>query len=124
MLVIASISVEEHRFLNHPQAHVVSKTTVCIHNVREVVDMDSWRATAPFPSECMQAAPDTSFNKYGNPGSAQNYQWYTKIEVACRNPRSALLALRSCDEELDYQFQLKLEEENLRNQIRLLNPLH
>ena len=124
VLVIASDSVEERRFLDQRHAHVLSRTAPCIHDLREVVDMESWCTTAPFPFESMRAAPDTSFDENGNPGSAPSYQWYTKIEVAYRNRRSALVAWRSCDEELDFEFRDKLKEENVPNQIRRLNCMH
>ena len=85
MLVIASNSVEEHHPLNQRHAYVVSRTGACINDLREVIDMDSWRTTTPFPFESLQAAPDTSFDKDGNPGSAPPCQWYSRIEAACRN---------------------------------------
>ena len=53
VLVIASNLVEEHHFLNQRHARVVSRTRACIHDLREVIDMDTWRTTAPFPFESM-----------------------------------------------------------------------
>ena len=63
VLVIASNSVEEHHFLNQRHTHVVSKTRTCINDLREAIDMDSWRTTAPFRFGSMRAAPDTCFDK-------------------------------------------------------------
>ena len=124
VLVTPSDSVEVHRFTGQRHAHVVSKTTACIYNLREVVEMDSWRKTPPFPFASMRAAPDMSFDKSGTPGSATSYQWYTKIELVCHNVRSALLNYWICEEERDWEFRNKLKEENLPNQIRRLHRMH
>ena len=86
--------------------------------------MDSWRATAPLLFQSMRAAPDISFDKNRNPGSAPRYQAYIKIQVACPNARSRLIEWRSCDEELDGEFRDKREEENLPNKIGSLNRMH
>ena len=115
-LVIASNPVDVHRFLSQRHAHDVSRTTACIYDLREVIDIDSWRKTALFCYESMRADPDTSFDHNGTPGSAPRYQWYTKIQVACQNLLSALVAWQHCDEELDWKFRSYLEEENLPNQ--------
>ena len=64
--------------------------------LREVVNTDGWRKTAPFPYESMRAAPDTSFDENGTPGSAPSCHRYAKIEVACQNFRSPLVTLRKC----------------------------
>ena len=85
VLVIASNPTDGHRFFSQQHANVVAETTACIYNLRETVDLDSWRRTALFPYESMQTAPDTSFPEHENPGSAPSYQWYAKIEVACQN---------------------------------------
>ena len=86
--------------------------------------MDSSRTTAELPFESMQAAPNTSFEENGNPGSAPRYQRSSKIEMSCRNLRSALFAWRSCEEEFNFEFRHKLEQENLPNQIGRLNCMH
>ena len=78
----------------------MSRTNPAIHKLRGVADIDSWQKTAPFPYDTMRSAPDTSFDENRNPGSAPSYQWYTKIEVACQNFRSALVEWRKCNEEL------------------------
>ena len=76
---------QAHQFLSSRHAAVVSRTNATIHELRGVVDIDSWRKTAPFSYETMQSAPDTSFDENRTLGSAPSYQWYTKIEVACHN---------------------------------------
>ena len=87
--------------------------------------MDSWCTTAPSPFESIRAAFDMSFNEKGNPRSALIYQRYTKIEVACRHLRSALVAWRSCNQDLDFEFAGQHEEEEkLPSQIRHLNRMH
>ena len=53
VLVIASNSTDDHRFLSKQHANVVSRTTACIYKLCEEVDIDSWRRTAPFPYELM-----------------------------------------------------------------------
>ena len=117
VLVFASNSVEVHRFLSQRHTHVVSRTTACIYNPCDIVDIDSWCKTALFAFRSMPAAPDRSFNENRTPGSAPSYRWYTKIQVACQNVRSALVAWQSCDEELDLEFRSKFKEEDLPNQI-------
>ena len=106
-----------HQFLSSRQAAVVSKTNATIYDLCDVVDIDSWRKTAPFPNETMRGAPDTSFAESGTPGSAPSYQWYTKIQVASQNSRNALVDWRKCNEELDYGFRNNLVETDLPNQI-------
>ena len=69
----------------------MSKTNTTIHELRGVVDKESWRKTAPFPYDAMRSAPDTSFGENGTPGSAPSYQWYMKIEVARQYFRNALV---------------------------------
>ena len=92
---------EGHHFLSLLHAEVVSKTTSTIFDLRDVVDIDSGRKTAPFPYYTMRSVPDTSFDESGTPGSTPSYQWYAKIEVACQNFRKALVGWRKCNEELD-----------------------
>ena len=104
VLVIVSNSVKEHHFLIQRDAHVLSRTRSCIHNLREVVNMDRWRTTALFPFESMQAASPMSLDENTSPGSALSYQWYTKIGFACGNLRLALVAWLSCVEEFDFEF--------------------
>ena len=86
--------------------------------------MDSWRKAALFPYELMPAAPDTCFDKSATPGSAPSYQWYTKIEVARQNCRSAPVTWQKCDEKFDWEFRNNLFEQNLSSQIARLNPMH
>ena len=124
VLVFASNSVEVHRFLSQRHTHVLSRTTACIYNPCDIVDIDSWCKTALFAFRSMPAAPDRSFNENRTPGSAPSYRWYTKIQVACQNVRSALVAWQSCDEELDLEFRNKFQEDDLPNQIRRLNCMH
>ena len=50
------------------------KTNACIFHLRDVVDIDSWRKTAPLRYDTMRTAPDTSFDETGTPGSAPSYQ--------------------------------------------------
>ena len=64
-----------HKFLSPRHAAVVSSTNAAIHELRRVIDIDSWHKTAPFPYERMRSAPDTSFDEHGNAGSAPSYQW-------------------------------------------------
>ena len=40
---------EGHHFLSQQHTNVVSGTTACIDDLRDVVDTDRWRITAPFP---------------------------------------------------------------------------
>ena len=113
-----------HQFLSSHHTAVVSKTNATIYNLRDVVDIDSWRKTAPFPYETMPSAPDMFFDESGTPGSAPSYQWYTKIEVACQNFRNALVDWRKCNEELDWAFRNNLVQTDLPNQIARLNRMH
>ena len=89
-----------------------------------VVDIDSWRKTAPFPYQTMQSAPDTCFDENGTPRSAPSYQWYTKIEVACQNFRNAVVEWRKCNNQLDWGFRNNLVETDLPNPIARLNGRH
>ena len=50
---------EGHHFLSQQHAIDVSRTNACIYDLRDVVDIDSRRKTAPFPYEAMRTAPDT-----------------------------------------------------------------
>ena len=79
----------------------MSKTNACNFDLPDVVDIDSWHKTAPFPYDRMRSAGDTSFDDSRTPGSAPSYQWYAKIEVTCHNFRKALVDWRKCNEELD-----------------------
>ena len=74
-----------HQFLSPRHAAAVSSMNATIHELRRVVDIDSWHKTAPFPYDTIRSGPDTSFDEHGNAGSAPRYQWYTKIEVGCQN---------------------------------------
>ena len=121
---ITSNSVEEHHFLNQGNANDVSRTRVCIWDLREVIDMEIWRPTAAFTFESMQPAPDKFFDEDRNPGSTPSYQWYTKIKASCRNLLSALMRWPSCDEEFDFEFRDRLEGEYLPNHIPHLNRMH
>ena len=53
--VIASSAIASqrrgHQLLSPRHATVVSKTNASIHELRAVVDIDSWRKTAPFPCD-------------------------------------------------------------------------
>ena len=102
----------------------VSRTNACIYDLREFVDIDSWRKTAPFPYESMQTTPDTFFDKNKTPGSAPSYQWYPKIEVACQNFRLALVDWRKCEEEFVWRFRKNLVEDEVPSQITRLNRMH
>ena len=93
-----------------------------IFNLRDIVDIDSWRKTAPFPHDTMRTAPDTSFDESGTPGSAPSYQWYGKTEVATF-PK-ALVDWRKCDEDLEWEYRNSLVETNLPDQIARLNRMH
>ena len=128
VLVIASSAMacqrRGHQFLSPRHTTVVSRTNATIRALRGVVDIDSWRKTAPFPYGTMQGVRDTSFNENGNPGSAPSYQWYRKIEVACHNFRNALVEWGKCNEELDLGFRNNLVETDLPNQIAPLNRMH
>ena len=128
VLVIASSAMagqrQGHQFLSRRHAAVVSSMNATIHELRRVVDIDSWHKTAPFPYYTMRSAPDTSLDEHGNAGSARGYQWYTKIEVACQNFRRALVDWRKCNEELDRGFRNNLVETDLRNQIASLKRIH
>ena len=77
VLVIASSAMagqrRGHPFLSPRHAAVVSKANATIYKFRGVVDIDSWRKTAPFHYETMRSAPDTFFDKNGTPGSAPSY---------------------------------------------------
>ena len=122
--VIASNSVEKHHPLNQRQTHAESRTRECINNLREVINIDVWRTAAAFPFGLMRAACDTSFDENENSGSAPGYQWYSRIQAACGNSPSALVTWRNWDEEIDFKFRNRLEEENLPNDIRRLNRMH
>ena len=124
VLVLGSNSADTHRFLSQRHANVVSRTTACIYDLREVFDRESWRETALFPYESMRTAPDTSFDENRTSGCARSYQWHAKIEVACQTFRSALVACRGCDEEADWELRNNLEDDNLANQIQRLNRMH
>ena len=128
MLVIASSTMagqrQGHQFLSSRHATVVSKTTATIYELHDVVDIASWRTTAPFPYGTMRSAPDTSFNESGTPGGAPSYQWYTKIDVACQNVLNALVHWRKCNEELDWGLRNNLVETNVPNQIARLHRMH
>ena len=63
----------------------MSSTNAAIHELRRVMDIDSWHKKASFPYDTMRSAPDMSFDEHGNAGSKPSYQWYTKIGVACQN---------------------------------------
>ena len=100
------------------------KTNATIYELRAVVDIDSWRKTAPFPYETMRSTPDTSFEESGTPGGASSYQWYTKIKEACQTFRNALVDWPKCNGELDWGFRNNLVETDLPNQIARLNRMH
>ena len=102
----------------------MSKTNATIYKLRGVVNIHSWRKTAPFPYVTIRSAPDTSFDKNGIPGSAPSYQWYTKIEVACQKFRNSLVQWRKCNEELDWGLRNNLVDTDLPNQIARLNRMH
>ena len=63
VLVITSSAMagqrRSHQFLSPHHAAVVLSTNSAIHELRRVIDIDSWGRTAPFPSETMRSAPDT-----------------------------------------------------------------
>ena len=54
-----------HRFLSQRHANVVLRTSACIYDLRDIVDIDSWCKTAPFPYETMRTARDTFFDESG-----------------------------------------------------------
>ena len=128
VLVIASSAMagqrQGHQIRRRSHAAVVSSTNAAIHELRRVIDIDSWGRTAPLPYETMRSAPDTSFDEHRNAGSAPSYQWYTKIELACQNLQRTLVDWRQCNEELDWGFKNNLAETNLPNQIARLNRMH
>ena len=102
----------------------MSRTNATIQELCGIVDIDSWRKTALFSFETMQSPPDTSFDENGTPGSAQSYQWYTKIEVACQNFRNALVEWQKYNEELDLVFRNNLIETGLSSQTARMNRIH
>ena len=128
VLIIASSAmarqVRGHQVLRPRHAAVLSKTNATIYELRGVVDIDSWRKTAPFPYETMQSAPDTSFNENGTPGSAPSYWWYTKIGVACQKFRNALVEWQKCNQEINWGFRNNPVQANLPNQIARPNRMH
>ena len=128
VLVIASNSTtvqrEGHHLLSQQHANVVSRTTACTYGLRDIVHIDSWRKTAPFPYESVQTAPDTSVDKSGTPGSTPSYQWYARIEEACQKFRAALVAWRKCDQKLDWRYRNSLVDNDLPGQIAPLNRRH
>ena len=128
VLVMASSAMagqrRGHQFLIPRQATVVSRTNAAIQGMRGVVDIDSWRKTAPFPYDTMRSAPDMSFDKNRTPGSAPSYEWYKKIEVACQNFRNALVEWRKRNEELNWGFRNNVVETDLPNQNARLNRMH
>ena len=67
VLVIASSVMagqqRGHQFLSSRHPAVVSKTNATIYDLRDVVDIDSWRKTGPLPYGTMPTAPDTSFDE-------------------------------------------------------------
>ena len=93
-----------------------------IFNLRDDVDIDRWRKTAPFPCDTMRTAPDTSFDESRTPGSARSYQCHTKTEVATF--RKALVDWRKCHEDLEWEYRNSLVETNLPDQIARLNRMH
>ena len=127
VLTIASSAMAgqraRHVFLNERHGAVVTKTNATITELGKTINIDSWGRTAPFPYQMMRSAPDTSFHECGNAGGKPSYQWYTKIEVACQNFRTALVDWRQCDEELDWGFRQNLSEYDLPNQIARLNRM-
>ena len=128
MLVIASSLMagqqRGHHLLSPLHAELVSRTSATIFNLRDIVDIEGWRKTAPFPYETMRRAPHTSFDETGTPGSAPSYQWYAKIEVACQNFRRALVDWRICNKELDRGYRNNLVDTDLPVQITRLNRMH
>ena len=123
VLIIASSAMagqpRGHQFLSPRHAAAVSSTNAAIHELRRVIDIDSWHKTAPFPYDTMRSTPDTSFDGHGNAGSTPTYKWYTKIEVVCVNLRRTLVHWRQCNEELYWGFR-----NNLPNKIARLNCMH
>ena len=113
-----------HQFLSSRHAAVVWKTNATIYDLRDVVNIDSWRKTASFAYETMRSAPDTSFDESGTSGGEPRYQWYTQIEVACQNFGNALAHWRKCNEELDWGFKNNLVQTNLPDQIARLNRMN
>ena len=88
----------------YPQhEHLISTTRTCILDLRETINMDGWRTTAPFPVDLMQAHSNTSFDANGSPGNGPGHQWYGPIEAACRQLPAALVAWRNSNEEIDYR---------------------
>ena len=124
MLLFASDLISKHKPLNPQHAHLISTARACIDNLRETIDMEDWRTTASCPMYRMQAAPHTSFDGNGNLGNAPGYKSYGQKEVAYRQLRSALVALRNFNEEIDYQRRNQLEEEHLLGKIIYLNGMH
>ena len=104
-----------HHFLTPLHAEVVWRTNATIFDLRDIVDIDSWRKTAPFPFETMRSAPDTS---------APSYQWYEKIWMACQNFRRALVDWQKCNEELDWGYRNNVVETELPDRITRLNRMH
>ena len=127
LVIAASLIARQrrgHQFLSSRHATGVPKTNAIICELRDFVNIDSWRKTAPFPYETMRSTPDTSFHKSGTPGGAPSYQWCTKIQVACQNFRSALVDWQKCNEGLAWGFRNNLVETDLPNQIARLNRMH
>ena len=128
VLTIASSTMaglrKPHTFLSEKHYEVVSNANAAIVELGKTICIDSWGRTAPFPYELARSAPDTSFDEHGNLGGKPGYQWYTKIEVACQNFRTALMKWRHYDEELDYGFRQDLTEHTLPSQIARLNRMH
>ena len=128
VLVIASSLMasqpQGHEFLSSRHAAFVSNTNATIHELRDVVEIDSWRKTAPFPYERIRSASDTSFDESRTPGGAPSYQWYKRIEVACQTFENALVDWRKCNKELHWEFTNNLLETDLPNLIASLNRMH
>ena len=114
-LVIASDSKSLEKRLDLQHEQLMSITRASIVDLRDTIDMDSWRETAFFPIKNMQAGPDTSFEENEKPANAPGYQWYGQIEAACRQLRAALVPWRDFNEEIDYRPRYPLDEEKLRN---------
>ena len=128
VLTIASSTMaglrKPHTFLSEKHYEVLWNANAAIVELGKTICIDSWGRTAPFPYELARSAPDTSFDEHGNLGGKPGYQWYTKIEVACQNFRTALMKWRHYDEELDYGFRQDLTEHTLPSQIARLNRMH
>ena len=93
-----------HVFLSERHAAAVTKTNAAITELSKIINIDSLGQTAPFPYETMRSAPKTSFHEHANAGGKPSYQWYTKIEVACKNFRKTLVNWRHYNKELDWGF--------------------